>query len=574
MIHTEIIPFEVMKVIATSECVPGLFTGHQTHNLTLRLVCDLAKITSDVEYVTNVITDILPENYTGNTIAEIPGIFEWASENPKSEETKKKPIEALLEHFSFHQIELFKNEEDRGFISIPNNKGGIEAVSIRSRQGKLTIRRILYKQLDINLRGNDFSDLLNTLESVALFEGGFRELRLRTAQDGANIIFDIGDDDRSVIICNKKKWEVQPCTSIMFRRREGYKQLPHPETGGDLKKLRELLGIENDQAWYCFIAFIINALRPNGPYYCLIIDGEQGSGKSVLSTLIKNLIDPNVVAKLRFPRSDRDLMIQANQFYLIVFDNASGIKQNLSDSLCTIATGGGFATRTLHTDDDLKIFNVCRPFVINGIGGFAYNPDLLERGIHLTLPPMKQKHRKSEEELNQILQEIIPGVLGVFMDAVVEALNNIDNQPTPEGLRMADAARWIAAAEPAFGLPQNTLINALLKSQNETMAAVAIETALAQGIIKVLLQNNGKFEGGHSDLLTKLDGVGANSLKDPYFPKTPAHLSKDLTKFAPALKKAGIETIKLPRTNTGSRIEIRFDGTVNYSEESLGETPF
>ena len=41
------------------------------------------------------------------------------------------------------------------------------------------------------------------------------------------------------------------------------------------------------------VAWLLAALRPLGPYPLLAISGEQGSAKTVLSKLLKALIDPN-----------------------------------------------------------------------------------------------------------------------------------------------------------------------------------------------------------------------------------------------------------------------------------------
>jgi hypothetical protein len=59
-------------------------------------------------------------------------------------------------------------------------------------------------------------------------------------------------------------------------------------------------------------------------------------------------------------------MIQAKEYHLLVYDNASGMKGDISDALCTLATGGGLATRKLYSDDELQVFTASRPFIING----------------------------------------------------------------------------------------------------------------------------------------------------------------------------------------------------------------
>jgi hypothetical protein len=42
------------------------------------------------------------------------------------------------------------------------------------------------------------------------------------------------------------------------------------------------------------VAWLLASLRPSGPYPLLAISGEQGSAKTVLSKMLKALVDPNV----------------------------------------------------------------------------------------------------------------------------------------------------------------------------------------------------------------------------------------------------------------------------------------
>jgi hypothetical protein len=61
------------------------------------------------------------------------------------------------------------------------------------------------------------------------------------------------------------------------------------------------------------------------------------------------------------PREDRDLFIAATNGHVLVFDNVSGLPAWISDTLCRLATGGGFAVRQLYTDQDEVLFDAARP---------------------------------------------------------------------------------------------------------------------------------------------------------------------------------------------------------------------
>src|SRR6266853_1018080 len=131
--------------------------------------------------------------------------------------------------------------------------------------------------------------------------------------------------------------------------------------------------------------WLLAALRHGGPYPLLVIAGEQGSAKTVLSKMLRALVDPNVAPVRTLPREERELMIAANNGYLLAFDNLSGLPNWLSDALCRLASGGSFAVRQLYTDDEEVLFQAARPILLNGIEEVVSRPDLGDRAIFLTL---------------------------------------------------------------------------------------------------------------------------------------------------------------------------------------------
>jgi hypothetical protein len=85
------------------------------------------------------------------------------------------------------------------------------------------------------------------------------------------------------------------------------------------------------------VAWLLARLRPGGPYPLLAISGEQGSAKTVLSKMLKALVDPNAAPVRALPREERELMIAASNGYLLAFDNLSGLPVWVSDALCRLA---------------------------------------------------------------------------------------------------------------------------------------------------------------------------------------------------------------------------------------------
>jgi len=114
---------------------------------------------------------------------------------------------------------------------------------------------------------------------------------------------------------------------------------------------------------------------------------------------MRRLLDPNTAPLRALPREDRDLFIAVNNGHVLAFDNVSGLPAWISDTLCRLATGGGFAVRQLYTDQDEMLFDAVRPVILNGIEDIVTRPDLADRGLFQTLEPIPEERRRPEAEL-------------------------------------------------------------------------------------------------------------------------------------------------------------------------------
>jgi hypothetical protein len=122
------------------------------------------------------------------------------------------------------------------------------------------------------------------------------------------------------------------------------------------------------------------------------------------------------------PREDHDLFIAASNGHLLAFDNVSGLPAWISDTLCRLATGGGFAVRQLYSDQDEVLFDAARPVILNGIEDIVTRPDLADRAVFLTLEPIPEDRRRPERELWAAFEAERPRILGVLLDAVAKGL--------------------------------------------------------------------------------------------------------------------------------------------------------
>lgn len=155
-------------------------------------------------------------------------------------------------------------------------------------------------------------------------------------------------------------WRVIDTPPMRFRRATGMQPLPVPISGGSVDALRSFLNVKSENDFVLVVACLLAALPDRGPYPVLALSGEQGSANSTLSAILRALLDPNTVPLRALPREGHDLFIAARNGHMLAYDNVSDLKVWTSDTLCQIASGGGFAVRRLRTDEDEMLFNATR----------------------------------------------------------------------------------------------------------------------------------------------------------------------------------------------------------------------
>lgn len=540
---TSKIPLKLIQACFESEHYPEYFKGHCTHGSNLKFINQIVTYNKDAEWIRRIIASGLPPDYPGDALREVDTIIASAIElgydlrDPVgNEKTKASPAAILLGLVEEMECaELFHDQFNRTFISIKEEAKGRTTYPLSSTAARLRLKQIYYQHRQQPIPTNAFSEALDTLHAKALFDGPQKQVFLRVARHQDSVVVNLADDSGQVVIINREGYRVTTDSPVMFVKSAIMGALPAPEKGGELRMLQTLLGLSN-QNFFRMLTFIINCLKPEGPYLLLLAEGEQGSGKSFLCSLLKLLIDPNKPLKLRLPDSERDLMIQAKDNHLLVFDNVSGMKGDLSDALCSLSTGGGFLTRKLYTDDESQIFDECRPYILNGITGIANRPDLLERSVSIKLPTMPEGQRKTEEEILRQFHQLRPQILGALFSVVACALGRFNEVISPTSIRMVDAAKWIVAAEPAVGLPEGTLLQALESSQHDVAVERMANNSLAIALAKSVERN--AYEGTVGGLFDRLDPHRTRN--DWNFPPTPAHLSGSLDRLRPALEKTGI----------------------------------
>ena len=287
-------------------------------------------------------------------------------------------------------------------------------------------------------------------------------------------------------------------------------------------------------------AWLLATFRNHGPYPVLVLMGEHGTAKSTFSEILRGLVDPNTAALRTLPRDDRDLFIAASNGFVLAFDNLSALKEWISDALCRLATGGGYGTRQLHTDQDEVLFDAQRPVILNGIEDFVTRPDLADRAIFLTLEPIGEEKRRSEAELWAEFEAECPRILGALLDAVATGLKRLPETRLERLPRMADFALWVAACETTLW-PAGTFSSAYCGNRDEVIDNV-IEADPVASAVRSLMATRSQWEGTATALLAALSQkAGEKVTQSTDWPKSANVLSGRLRRAATFLRQTGIE---------------------------------
>lgn len=426
-----------------------------------------------------------------------------------------------------------------GYISMVVDKHR-EHYPIKSGSFRRWLQREYYRRYRGASSAQAVQDAIGVLEGKALFDGREYPVYIRLAAYNDCIYIDLCDAAWRVVEIGPEGWRVLSDSPVKFRRCKAMLPLPLPVIGGDVGELRRQLCIR-DEDWPLVAGWILSALRPRGPFPVLNLYAEQGAGKTTAARKIRGLIDPNVAPMRSEPKEPRDLMIAANNGWIIALDNLSHITSWMSDALCRLSTGGGFSTRELYSDQEEVIFDAQRPIIITGIEELATRSDLLDRSLIVTLPNIPEDQRRPESEIWREYDEARPRLLGVLYDAISAALRLLPTITTTRLPRMADFALLAIAGETAMGMAAGEFMSAYNGNR-----AAGNELALeASPVGKVLLDFTATtplWAGTATELQAEMDAMADEKTKRlRAWPQSGRTLSGNLKRLAPNLRAAGVD---------------------------------
>ncbi|MBD3672781.1 MAG: hypothetical protein HUJ26_04570 [Planctomycetaceae bacterium] len=466
------------------------------------------------------------------------------------------------------EMELFCNQDGVGYVSI-HRDGHAESHQIGSQQFERYLRTQFQRRHGRIATAASLRDAVLQIDALASEQGEQLAVHLRQAVENDSVYIDLANDKWEVVEINREGWKLLENCPVKFRRTRGMRHLPTPSPGARLSDLANFMNVPPEDRVLLY-GWLISAIAGTGAIPPLILIGEQGTAKSTATRQIRSLIDPHQSILRSAPKTERDLSIAAENNAVLTYDNLSHIPPELSDALCRLATGGGFATRKLYTDDEEQIFDARRPIILNSIDDIANRSDLLDRSVVLTLEQIPESKRRAESEFWAEFDQARSKLQGAIYDAISQALRRIDEVELEDLPRMADFAKLAVAAEPAMGVSQGAFLRQYQENRRR-IAQMALDASPIPSAVRSLLEadRRRRWSGTATDLLSALRLRASGTTGDrSAWPRTPRGISSTLRRLAPNLRKVGI-VVDFDRTASERTITIVEAEHENFTSPSI-----
>jgi hypothetical protein len=455
--------------------------------------------------------------------------------------TKVKPEDLLP--LALGQAKLF-HTADRGVFADVMIGGIQKTLMLGTKDTADWIEELSYRAFGMTPSRQTLKTVNRVLRAKALFEGPERSVHLRYAAHGGCIYIDLANKNWEQVEISESGRRIIPSheSPVRFRREQGMAAMCYPAEQGSFEPLRGILNLDSEADFILMVSWLIGAMNPKGPFPIMVLVGEQGSSKSTTAKMLKGLTDPATIGLVALPKCERDLAIAAQRTWTLPYDNLSKITDGMSDAFCRLATGGGFRTRTLYTNEDEMMFSSVRPLIMNGISDFVTRQDLADRSILINLPSIPEHRRLPEKALYERWREARPLIFGAICDALSTSLRNLPHVELPTYPRMADFAQLIVAAEPVLPWKSGAFLQAYFENR-EKMIDVALEAdEVATAVIALVEQTaNAEWVGTATELKDALDAVVDDRTRRlRSWPKQPNMLSNRVRRCATFLRSKGI----------------------------------
>lgn len=186
---------KIMKAVYGSSYVLSIISGQDTHDPGVALVAIMVIADATDEEIIRFFKALLPPDYKGNSLDELPGWIASAREKGFGNKTQKSPNLAaeILKHAEGCILGIF-NDGDTAYVNFVCDDGTVSS-PVCSQKTRNRIRHHVQNCLGRPVPGGPLTDAIATLEVKALFESPKYEVNTRIAGGNEMVEIDLGDVD-------------------------------------------------------------------------------------------------------------------------------------------------------------------------------------------------------------------------------------------------------------------------------------------------------------------------------------------------------------------------------------------
>jgi len=469
----------------------------------------------------------------------------------------KQKQDVILISIATKQCKFFHDSQGEVFAKISVNNH-TEIWNLTSMGFRDWISHQLWSQHQEGLSNASLDSALATLRGIATFDSPTEEVYLRVAQINNELYIDLCNDDWQVLKVTKSGWSLINKSPVAFVRAKNMRALKIPNTKGDINLLKKHINIK-EKDFVLVIGWLLMSMQAGtGAYPMLVLIGSAGCGKTTISRMLRELLDPNIASLLSKPKTD-DLRVLGVNNHVLAFDNLSGISPNQSDALCKISTGDNQTVRKLYTTNEEFTISLKKPILLNGIDEIAKRSDMASRSIKIELTKLKKSN--SESNVWDVFIRDVPLILGGLLDGLSAALKNHGHIKITDLLRMGDFCKWATAAGAAYGWKEDEFMLAYTENVEQSYLDSVESSEFASALV-TMFDTRSEFKGVPLELLVQLDSLSVEgNIKNV---RTAKGVTEQLSRFENALNKLGIFIKKYrDRTNKTVLIITKHESTYN-----------
>ena len=413
------------------------------------------------------------------------------------------------------------------------------------------ILRMHATRKEITLKRSELNDINQDLTAYAEMSGKIHNVWSRVASIDGGIEIDMADEENTRIrVTAGNVTIIEDGSETVYYRNPVSQPMVMPANDGDLSSLNKYINLSPSDmvlftAWLSYT--LAHPKNNSSKYVHLVLQGDEGTGKSFACKTIINLLDPSRLGLQPFPSNAKDLAIAAQHAHVLCYDNLRGFKHQMADILCMASTGGTISNRALYTDADQHLYNLHAPLVLNGIHSFINQSDLAQRCLSVRTLAMPESQRKSEAQMMKELETDLPVILKGLLDLVAKVFLDLPNAEVTHPERMYDFVRWLAAMEKVRKIPAGIYQAAYSDVLHEAQLDSLMENLLSSMVIeftstqKKLIQT-GQWSGTPAQLMSELNDLSTyRSIRSEEWPQNAIALSKRLNALKASLRTQDID---------------------------------